>query len=217
MLLSFFACQSEKTTTKVPHVFADYFVRYLESERQLKAHAAFNEGDTLQNARPITFPRGVFVQGNGMEARHLQANTIRYTYNGTADYAKDGFIFNYEDLNNKNQQDTLQMAAVEGFSVQGTASLQGITLAIKSMPLQTNESLILLFFNEKNEAFSTEFKGPLDLTELTIPAAQLTGITPGKHSLYLVKKQNNLFKQNNINVTTAIEFYSKTIEIQIGR
>jgi len=99
--------------------------------------------------------------------------------------------------------------------VQGTASLQGITLAIKSMPLQTNESLILLFFNEKNEAFSAEFKGPLDLTELTIPATQLTGITPSKHFLYVVKKQNNIFKQNNMDVTTAIEFYSKTIEIQV--
>lgn len=211
-------CKSDKTPEKTPHVFADYYVRYLETERQIKAHAAFYEGDSVRTARPLQFTSSVLFQGDPMNPRNLPPNTIRYIYNGTGDYAPTGFTFQYQDLAGKNQKQVLQMTPISDFSVTAEASRsKGLTLNIQSAPFQENESLILFFTNlSNNKAYSLEYKGLIDLP-LIIAPSELEGITPGKQSLYLVKKQSNSLKAANMDITTTVEFYSKTIEVQIQK
>lgn len=213
------ACRNESSNATAGAATArlttEFYVRYLETERQLKAHAAFTYGDSLPPLQTHHFPKGVQFQGNPMEPNQLPDRTLRYVYNGTGDYATDGFSFTYEDPSGKNRSQTLKLAPIEDFSVKGTATPQGLTLILKGAPFQANESLILLFLNEKNQAFSAEFKGPFDVEELAVPPAQLAGITSGKHFLYLVKKQITTRADGNANITSEIEFYSKTIEVQI--
>lgn len=218
MVILLNSCKSDKTTEKIPHLFADYYVRYLETERQIKAHAAFYEGDSVRTARPVQFNATVSFQGNPMNPRQLQPNTIRYIYNGTGDYAADGFTFQYQDLSGKNRKQVLQMTPIEDFSITGEASRsKGLTLNIQSAPFRENETLILFFTNvSNNQAYSLEYKGLIDLP-LLIEPGELQGMTPGKQVLYLVKKQFNTAKEENIDLTSSIEFYSKTIEIQIGK
>ena len=67
-----------------------------------------------------------------------------------------------------------------------------------------------------NQAYSLEYKGVIDIPLLIAPG-ELEGITPGKHVLYLIKKQMNTLKVENMDITSSIEFYSKTIEIPISK
>jgi hypothetical protein len=218
ILFALNSCKSDQAPEKTPHLFADYYVRYLETERQLKAHAAFYEGDSVRTARPVQFNSTVRFQGDPMNPRHLSPNTIRYIYNGGGNYTADGFTFQYEDLNGKNQQQVLQMAPIEDFSITGEAShSKGLSLNIKSAPFRENESLVLFFTNvSNNQAYSLEYKGVIDIPLLIAPG-ELEGITPGKHVLYLIKKQMNTLKVENMDITSSIEFYSKTIEIPISK
>lgn len=217
ILLFFNSCKSDKTTEKIPHLFADYYVRYLETGRQIKAHAAFYEGDSVRTARPVQFNSTVRFQGDPMNPRQLPPNTIRYIYNGIGDYAANGFTFQFQDMNGKNRQQVLKMAPITDFSITSEASRsKGLTLNIQSTPFQENESLILFFTNVRtNQAYSLEYKGLVDVS-LVIAPNELATITPGKHVLYLVKKQINTLREDNLDATTAVEFYTKTIEIQIG-
>ncbi len=210
------SCKSDKPTEKAPHFFADYYVRYLEAEHQIKAHAAFYEGDSVRTARPLQWTSTVRFQGDPMNPRELPPNTIRYIYNGEGDYAKDGFTFQYQDLTNKNRKQVLQMSPIEDFSIDEAASqAKGMHLNIKSAPFKENESLILFFTNvSNNKVYSLEYQGIIDLS-LTVAPGELEGISPGKQALYLIKKQTNTFQEDNMDVTSSVEFYTKTVEIQV--
>lgn len=209
-------CKSDKNTEETPHLFADYYVRYLETERQIKAHAAFYEGDPIPTARPIQFNSTVYFQGEPMNARRLPPNTIRYIYNGVGEYLPSGFTFQYQDPNNKTRKEVLKMSSIEDFSIRNEASIsKGLTLDLQSTPFQENESLVLFFTNlGNNQAYSLEYKGLID-NPLFVEPTELEKLTPGKYILYLVKKQETILQKENTDVSTTVEFYSKTIEIQI--
>jgi len=209
-------CKSEPSVKQMPQLFADYYVRYLQTERQIKAHAAFYEGDSIRTTRPVQFSTDVIFQGNVMEPRQLSASTIRYIYNGGGDYAPGGFVFQHPDLSGKTQQRVLKMSPIENFAINGTAvRSQGITLDIQTAPFQASESLVLFFTNVRtNQAFSLEYKGLIDLPLKILPG-ELQNLQAGKYSLYLVKKQTVTEKSGSTDITAQVEFYSKPIEVKL--
>ncbi len=208
------ACQSEKVAPK--HIFADYFVRYLETERQLKVHAAFYEGDTLETARSLVFDKNVTFQGYEMNPRQIENKTMRYIFNGIGDY-DSSFLFQYTDLRGKPQEFRITMAPLRDFSVKNNeiSLSKGMVLELEGEPFAANESLILLFTSERNKSAMAEFKGPFNVKTLEVPAVQLMDVDPGKNFLYLVKKQENIQKTSTMDITSSVEYYSKTIEIQV--
>ncbi|MDX1941198.1 MAG: hypothetical protein SFU99_11645 [Saprospiraceae bacterium] len=215
VIVTLAACQSEKITSK--YIFADFFVRYLETERQLKAHAAFFEGDSLETATPIIFETNVKLQNFEMKPRQVEEDKrIRYVFNGTGAYDST-FIFQYTDQKGRDQAFKMSMSPIRDFSVKEGASLsKGMVVTLDCDPFKANESLILLFTSEKNQSAMAEFQGPFDLKELVVPAVQIAEVQPGVNFLYLVKKQQTIVKAPKMETTSSIEFYSKTIEVQIN-
>lgn len=214
MLLTLIACQSEKTSSK--HIFADFYVRYLETERQVKAHAAFFQGDSLETATPVIFEKNVTLQTYEMKPRQVEEDKkMRYVFNGVGNYDST-FLFQYTDQRGNEQEFKISMTPILDFSVKEGASLsKGMTLQLECEPFKANESLILLFTSEKNQSAMAEFQGPFDLKELVIPAIQITEVQPGINYLYLVKKQQNTFKRPTMDITSSAEFYTKAVEVKI--
>jgi len=198
-------------------MYADFFVRYLETEEQLKAHASFYEGDTLTTSRSVTFDNEVTFQNNAMQPRQIpEDRSFRYVYNGTGDYS-NSFTFKFPKSGLGKEEYTVSMSPIEDFAVKnGAVSLsEGMVLEIQGEPFQANESLVLLFTGENNVSAAAEFAGPFDVAELNVPAVQLLGVEPGKNALYLVKKQVNAEKIGSMDVTSSVEFYSKIIDVEV--
>lgn len=210
-----YSCQSEKANN-VP-MYADFLVRYLETEQQVKAHAAFYEGDTIAGSQAVTFDRAVTFQGQDMQARQIvEDRSMRYIFNGTGGY--DGkFVYTYPNPKGGSHTYEIAMSPIGEFSVKdGIASLSdGMVLQLNNQALSANEKLVLLFTSENNVSAGAEFKGPFDVSELKIPAVQLVDVQPGKNFLYLVKTQINTARIRNMDITSSIEFYTNTIEIQV--
>lgn len=220
-LWSLAACRNESAHSNTNAIQAplqtEFYVRYLEAERQVKAHASFTYGDSLPALHSHQFSKGVTFQGNAMKSSQLPDQLLRYVYNGVSDYATDGFLFTYEDPHSKPRSARLKLSPIEDFSLQGNSLSKGLILSIKGASFRDNENLVLLFLNDKNQAFSTEIKGSFEGKSLNLPAAQLVGITPGNYFLYLVKKQIAISRDANIHMTSEIEFYTKTIKVQIEK
>ncbi len=212
---AFFSCQSERPQ-EAP-MYADFFVRYLEEEQQLKAHVSFYEGDTLTSSKPVIFDGDVTFQGNRMQPREIVKNqTFRYVYNGSDAYNRT-FSFKFPKSGLGKQEYAVAMSPIEDFAVKNDAvSLSnGMVLELKGEPLLANESLVLLFTGENNVSIAAEFAGPFDVAELNVPAVQLFGVEPGKNALYLVKKQTSTGRAGNVDCTASIEFYTKLIEVAV--
>lgn len=200
---------------KPPHWFAKYYVRYLQTERQLKAHASFLEGDSIKNAEPKRFRGGVSFQGKKMQFRDLQGKLYRYLLNEQTDY-NETFLFRHRDDNGDYWEYTMRMHPIEDFFVKDKISKsKGMTIVADGAILQSNESLVLLFSDERNRATTLTIEGPSKTIELSIPPEQLGDLSVGKGKLYLVKKQFNEDQEEQLNASSSIEFYTKSIDIEV--
>lgn len=217
-VLAFVACQREKTnsntadTTTNKHHFTQLYVRYLEPEQQIKATASFYEGDSFDTARPLLMSDGVRFQGYPMVVNDLP-RTKRYLYNGVGDYPNGGFTFQFKDWTGNEKRYVLQLDPIQDFSLQSTPA--GMRLVLEGAPLKPDETLVLLFTDEKNQTYSAEAQVPADSREIPLPSDLMAQLPKGKEMLYLVKKKTIQTTEGNTEVTAAIEYYSKLKEVPL--
>jgi hypothetical protein len=217
-LLFTLACREEEKPAARPRLFADFFVRYLEEEGQIKAHASFAEGDSLKTALPKTFQGGVAFLGSGMQPRQLSDNSVRYVYNASTSGGSfpGSFPFRFKDDEGKQQEFALRMAPVEDFSINGDISKsKGMNLTVKGELLSADESFVLLFSDEENRASTITIAGPSNSMEHYFPPENLINLRPGKGRLYLVRKKTEIREESNRRVVSNTEFYSRTIDIEV--
>lgn len=216
LLLSAFlpACQSPPPEEEPEHRIADFYVRYLETERQIKAFAGFYEGDSIAGGRPLSVSGGVDFQELDMEKRTLVDRGIRYTVTRTANYPEH-FSFTYR-LGDEEQQHRFAMAPLNNFFFEGPVSIsRGAKLVIEGEPLQSEESLILLFTDEENKTSKVRVSGPSPDNTFRLSPEQLAAIPPGPSLLYLVKKRSLIEEQPYRTVISAAEYYTKTLSLEI--
>ncbi|MCB0547403.1 MAG: hypothetical protein KDD19_07415 [Phaeodactylibacter sp.] len=201
---------------KLPHHFAEFFVRYLQGEKELKAHASFFEGDSIATAVPKAFAGGAAFQGNSMEARNLPGGTIRYSYEQRSDYA-DSFKFGFQDDFGQKREISIAMAPVDSFAVQGGQASRstGMSLYARGGKLTQGESMVLLFNDEENKASTIMLTGPSAGELYSIPAAKVEALRPGQYTLYLVKKKRVAEPGDSLSFLADIEFYTSTIEVEV--
>lgn len=212
----FFGCRSTQPQEKPNHLFAEFFVRYLQAEQELKAHASFYEGDTIKTAVPKSFAGGATFQGQSMEARNLPGGTIRYIYEQLGSYA-DTFQFSFKDDFGQSRGIPVAMTPIDSFAVQGGQASRstGMGLYARGGQLSRGESMVLLFSDENQKASTILLTGPSAGEAYRIPAAKVETLSPGKNTLYLVKKKRTVEKGDSLSILADIEFYTRTIEVEI--
>ncbi len=207
-------CQSPAPQEEPEHRIADFYVRYLETERQLKAFASFYEGDSIRSARPLSIAGGVDFQGLDMERRSLADRGIRYTLTRTANYPGQ-FSFAYQ-IEGAKQQHQFTMPPLINFFFEGAVSVsRGATLVIEGEPLQATEALVLLFTDEENKTSTISIDGPKDNNTFRLSPEQLAAIPAGPSMLYLVRKRTLIEEQPYRTVISAAEYYTKTRRLEI--
>ncbi len=209
------ACRNDSSGASSEPLFADFSVRYLEGEKQIRALASFMQGDSLPTARNFAPQGGVSFQGMPMEQREFPKGGVRYTYTSEAEYAPS-FLFTFKDAKGNIQQQSLPMSPIRNFSVRGIASREkGITLELDAEPIADDESLLLLFTDEQNRSASILLPGPFPAGSILVPKSYLQGIFPGKNQFYIVRRRTLPNRRIGLDVKSNIEFYSKTISVDI--
>jgi hypothetical protein len=209
------SCQSPLEKEDSPHQIADYFVRYLAAERQLKAYASFFEGDSLRTATTRKIQGIVTFQGATMEKRELGKQGIRYTITRTADYDQP-FRFTHQNDDGERIERAFSMPPLNDFFFEGNISRQqGATLVIKGASLGASESLVLLFTDAKSRAYTITLSGLNPENRYSLSPEQLADLPVGSNQLYLVKKKLEVRENNRQTTLVAIEYYTKTVQVEI--
>ena len=81
--------------------------------------------------------------------------------------------------------------------------------------LQAGESLVFLFNDANNRAYSFTLEGPTNGEEYRISAQQLEGLEPGPHQLYLVRKKRMAEKKPGVSILADVEFYTRLVEVEV--
>lgn len=183
----------------------------------MKAHASFFEGDTIQTAAPKAFAGGAAFEGNDMEPRNLPGGTIRYTFEQGGSAYADTFQFTFKDDYGLERKIPVAMAPIDSFAVEGALASRsgGMSFYARGGKLERGESMILLFNDENNKASTIMLTGPSAGEEYRIPAAKVETLSPGKNTLYLVKKKRIAERGDSLSILADIEFYTNTIEVEV--
>jgi len=204
-------------TEQGPRIYAELFVRYLQSEREIKATATFFEGDSLANAAPKTFQGGVAFQGSGMEARQLPGGATRYNLQRAADYA-EAFPFRFKDDDGQTLEYALSMVPLDTFFIANNQASknQGMVLYAKGGELQDGESLVFFFSDAQNRAVTFTIPGPHRGEEYRLTRQQLKDLAVGPHYMYLVKKRRTAEERGKLSVLADVEYYTRVAELEVA-
>jgi hypothetical protein len=199
-----------------PKIFEQYYIRYLQAERQLKAQATFFEGDSLLSATPKTFFGGVSFLGSGMKPRTLPGNTIRYTTTRNRLAYPERFRFGYKNDAGDLVDYKLELKPIDNFFLKDSIRLgQAATIVVNGGALDQNETLVFLFNDQEQKATSITVEGPTTEIEYLLPAEQLQQLAVGTGELYLVKKQVTRDSIDNRRMESTLEFYSASKEFTV--
>lgn len=207
-----FACESGPSTPtdgSAPPFFADLYIRYIAPQQQYTASASFRQGDSLATANSLLLPKPVLFQAEEMKARQLPQDITRYRVDKTGAY-QERSTFTYTLPDGQRTPFELALPPIDSFEViGGKASLEkGMELYLHGTPLQEGERLVLLFTNAANEAESITLPGPQFEDTIKLHPLRLRKLSPGPHSLYLVRKVSRDTQLAKVRVRSAVEFYS---------
>ena len=190
-------------------LFAEYYIRYLEEEGQLRAQVSYLEGDSLANAKSAKL-NSVFFQGGAMEKRKLGVKGLRYRAERVMKYTPP-FNFTYNPENGEASQHNLTMAPIIDFTLVGQLSRSGqTTLQWEGPPLKEQEAMVLIFTDQKNQTAAIDIKGPSEENQVIIKGKDIQKLSPGEIKFYLVKKKKTEEQDNSTVNSSTIEFYTKT-------
>ncbi len=216
LVMSLVSCKQERSDSEQDAIFADFYVRYLKPERELKAYAAFLEGSSVENGTSKTFPGGVNFLATAMDPRQLSNATTRYQYAAIADYPERA-LFSFLQNDGKQQRFEAVLASIDSFRVQaGCSKSTGLNLELFGAPLESDETLLLLFSDSTSHAYTLQHDGRMNSGNIQFSPQQLVHLPSGSLQLYLVRKKLIQGWQDNYDFRFAIEYYSDVLTITMG-
>ena len=218
LLLSFTACQQDSTASNANDIklFANYYVRYLQNEQQLKADASFRKGLEKEKATKIDLAGEVRLANKPLVPVRLNNTIFRYQLEETMDF-RSSYDFVLEHDSGEATKHTIALSPIGKFSLEnGLASkTDGFQLNWDGAKLEKNERILLMITDKNSKAHSVTINGPSANQMSKIKGADLTGLAAGNGYIYLVKKRMQEEIQGTTVINSLAEYYTDRILVEI--
>lgn len=212
-----FSCKREVASTNNTNSYlADLHVRYLEKEKNLKATASFfQQTDTVGQLLPWRPEGSVLFQSSSMEEKNIQNGLYRYIAESSGLSFEPPFQFSFSKGREKA---VLTIKPIGALSSENPVSKQkGLRINVEGGQLLDRESMVFLFSDANNKAYSSTIEGPQQENSFWLSPEAIKDWPTGEGQLYLVKKQYQIKTAGNWTYQTQIEYYSQTIELKIEK
>ncbi len=211
------ACQPDSRPTQIEDkkiTFANFYLRYLQTEKKVKGEAYFRKGADPVQGTAIDYPNGVFFDGGSMEMKKAVGRKL-YRAQRSADF-KSTYQFEMNPKGTDSYKYDLNINPIFNFKIKnGVSKSKGIQLTWEGSNLNNEEELVLLFTDNQNRAFNIDIQGPTSSPEVFIDSEKLTKMKYGKGSLYLVRKFKSKEKKSGLHLNAISEYYTSSIDIQV--
>ncbi len=218
LFFSMISCQqdSAKSSNNDVKLFADFYVRYLQNEQQLKAEAIFKRGLDKEKANKIELEGDVKFDGQLLNPIKLNNSIFRYQLESKRAF-KENTIFKIEHDKGTTTEHSIGMSPIGKFSLEnGSASKKnGFLLAWDGANLTDKERLLVLVTDKNNKAHSISINGPSKNQQARIKGVDLQPLATGAGYIYLVKKTSNTVTKDDMIISSLAEYYTDRILIEI--
>ncbi|WP_020536689.1 hypothetical protein [Lewinella cohaerens] len=203
-------CGAEQAVEDQPQLEANFYVRYVAENQELRGQASFFKEDSTT----LSFPGGVAFMGSGTQQKQLPGNLLRYEGKMRVPFQTPSrFTFTMPGHDTPSEV-KLSMTGINQFTINSASVSEGLRLTINDK-LAADESLLLLFTDPNEEVRTIVRPGPFERTDLFIPADAVALFTPGAYRIYLVKSKQLKGEIPGLTYEASIEFYSNEKEFEL--
>ncbi len=217
-VLGIFGCNNA-TTTKETKKTLDCYIRILEAEEQVMVQATMKSapvGSTQSgDAVPVEVEGGIRYQGGPLNV--LPTAGLTYSKQFPGKYVPE-HVFSWDDPKKGRLSFTVKVNNMPNFSFgpKAVSASKPAILTWEGQGLERGEALTLIWENVKEN-----LTVPMDLyvqgqiPQIDFPAAKMKELSPGKWTLYIVRKKLVKADVSGIAAQAVAEFYSKTITVEV--
>jgi hypothetical protein len=189
-------------------------VRIDEATGAMKATASVSEGD--KNSVKTEIPGGIKYQGKEMEAIHLPDISYEMQHSATFTEIQS---FSWQDAANKPREFKFKMNQIKSFDFEGdtvVAHDKPTVLRWDGSPLEKGEALVMMWENQRTrETVPVEVYTIGNEARVDLPAAKMSLLSPGKWTLYLVRKKLIKTAVEGTTVVCKAEQYTRLKGIKV--
>jgi len=210
-----FSCNfGQKESTKKNIIQVDYYVRYLQSDKQLKTNISFAEVDSTKRIMPKKMEEVLFA--NNVLSGKKVGNQYRYQLEKQMPFA-ESYSLTYRQNQIEIDSVSIRMQPINDFAIKKgkVSKTAGTNITFEGTLASTEETLVLLFSDRNNKTATIKIDNHSVNSPITILPEQVSHLTVGTGNVYIVKKQTNRITSEGVEWTGLTEYYStvKTIEI----
>lgn len=216
LLFSLFACREQTTSERTSRLTGEFYVRYLQPEGQYKAEAMLweetNEGEIV----PLTIDGPLtFLDHPLQPSSENTAPILRFQTTFNQPYQTNQ-KFQLTLANRGPKTISLQLVSPGSPQVSATHPKNApLAIDLAGSGLEENESLVLLFTDNRRETQVVTIAGPRKQTPLQVDPAELANLAPGTIELYLVKKQVRPIESSWHQINCILEYYTESVFFQL--
>jgi hypothetical protein len=201
-----------KQGDKTPVFNLKCYVRYDVASGQVTAEASMSE---ISSGKVVEIPDGIRYQSIPMKL--LPAVGITYQHSYIARFVPE-HRFNWLGTEGEKNEFVMSISPIDSFSMDGSsiANNQPARLSWKGDPLQKGETLVIMWENS-----AEGLTKPMEVTTtvgkpyIDFPAGKLSELSPGKWTLYLVRKKLTKSVVNGYQTSGIMEYYTRPAELTI--
>lgn len=216
LLLSLcFSCESSQKESKQSEILQiDFYIRYLQSDKQLKAEISFSEMDSIKKIMPKRMDEVLF-QGDALDGKKL-LNQYRYQVTKASTFSEI-YNFSYRLNGQEIQEQLVAVNAIADFTIKKDkiSKTAGTTITFDTSPLKVNEEFIVLISDENGKTSTIKIKEmPSDFMVKILPD-QISSLKTGIGTVYVVRKNTIEIDQLSAYLQGRTEYYTAVKELEI--
>ena len=192
----------------------DYYVRFLEADKQVKAKINFARIDSTQKMIPQIMEEVLFAD-KALSGKKI-GNQYTYQMTQTMPFA-NSYDLTYRLNHLTTTSIAIDLERLNNFSVKkGKISKSaGTTLYFEEGPATNKETLVLLISDSTGRTMTIKIGNHTANTPIIVLPKQVNHLSLGNGTLYLVKKESVQKQLDNAQLIGNTEYYSavKTITI----
>lgn len=206
------ACQDP-----APRYSMQCYVRFDAPRGEVLAEATVKQYSQESNlpGQPMEMPGGLLYQGSAMQVMPVKGLTYRRGYK--ADFVPE-HAFSWQDAQGGWQKVTFPMRPITNFTFGQETLLRTRpdTLQWEGEPLMKGEALVLMWENQASrQTVPMEIIRSGGDASLEFPATKLAELSPGRWTLYLVRKRLAKVETPGMVAEAILEYYSKSDTLEV--
>ncbi len=210
-----FSCNfSQKELPQKNILQVEYYVRYLQTDKQVKASISFMEIDSTKKRMAKRMEEVLFAN-NSLNGEKV-GNQYRYQLTKELPFAAK-YDWSYRLNNTKTVTNKINIEPISDFVIKKgkVSKTAGTNLTFEGVELSSKETLVLLLSDANNKTVTIKIDNHPRNAPITILPEHVNRLAVGSGTLYLVKKENIQTESDGIQVTGLTEYYSTVKAIEV--